>query len=97
MPFVYLVSRIQNGRSYLTRLVTVTQEGDSNAVFTCTCSFKKPEANLVDLQDKVDLWREYKSVLGDRKPGDFEEVPGMGKCSSYGPDTDLRHYMLTYR
>jgi hypothetical protein len=46
-------------------------------VVTCICSFKKAEANLLDIQDKVDLWQKYKVVLENKRPGDFEETPGM--------------------
>lgn len=53
----------------------MTQEED--VVFTSTCLFKKPEKNLLDLQETVDLWEMYKSVLENKRPRDFEEVPGM--------------------
>lgn len=66
-----------DGRSYLTRFVQVTHEGSSDVVLTGVYLFKKPEASIVDLQDSIDLWQKYSSALGDKKPGDFEEVPGM--------------------
>ena len=77
MPFVYHISKVKDGRSYLTRFVSVTQEGDSEVIFTCACSFKKIEANVLDMQDRVDLWKQYRAALGNKKPEDFEDVPGM--------------------
>ena len=61
----------------MTRFVSVTQEGNSDVIFTSTCSFKKAEANILDIQDKTDLWEAYKSALGDKRPEDFETCPGM--------------------
>lgn len=57
--------------------MTVTQEGSDDVCFTCTVSFKKPEANLLDLQEKVDLWQLYKPALEGKRPEDFKEAHGV--------------------
>lgn len=77
MPFVYTIHKIRDGRSYLTRFVTVTQEGDDDVCFTCTCSFKKAESNILDIQENVNLWEQYKPALEGKRPEDHEECPGM--------------------
>ena len=74
---MYKVSKIPDGRSYLTRFITVTQEGANDICFTCTCSFKKPESNLLDLQEKMDLWQQYKPALEGKGPQDFIECHGV--------------------
>ncbi|KAI5369834.1 Putative acyl-CoA thioesterase, HotDog domain superfamily [Septoria linicola] len=77
VPFVYKVHIIRNGRSYCTRIVNVTQSQGKGICFTCICSFKTPEHEQINSQNDVNLYREYASVLGDKKPSDFPEVPGM--------------------
>ncbi|KAK3700796.1 hypothetical protein LTR37_015768 [Vermiconidia calcicola] len=76
-PFVYKVDKIRDGRSYATRFVSVTVEGEYGICFTCTVSFKKAEKGILDFQEKVDLWQQYKPALEGKRPEDFEEVPGM--------------------
>ncbi|KAK5122061.1 hypothetical protein LTR85_004307 [Meristemomyces frigidus] len=77
VPFVYKVHVIRDGRSYATRIVNVTQAEGKGVCFTCTCSFKVAETSPLDVQEKVDIWDKYKSVLEGRTPMDFEECPGM--------------------
>ncbi|KAM3415250.1 hypothetical protein BST61_g8780 [Cercospora zeina] len=77
VPFVYKVHTIRNGRSYCTRIVNVTQSQGKGICFTCIASFKTLEHEQVDAQDRVDLWQAYASVLKDKKPSDFPEVPSM--------------------
>ena len=77
VPFVYKVHTIRDGGSYCTRIVNVTQSEGKGICFTCTCSFKRDEGSILDVQEKVDLWDKYSVVLKDKRPEDFEEVPGM--------------------
>lgn len=77
VPFVYSVTSVRDGRSYATRIVNVTQAEGKGVCFTCTCSFKVPEPNDIDVQEKVDIWEQYKDVLHNKKPEDFPEAPGM--------------------
>ncbi|KAF9630494.1 Acyl-CoA thioesterase [Lasiodiplodia theobromae] len=77
-PFIYTVRVIRDGGRYCTRTVEVVQEHNKTGVcFTCTCSFKKEEAGAVDCQDQLDLWEEYKVALGNRRPDDWPEAPGV--------------------
>ena len=73
------MQKIRDGRSYATRQVTVIQEGDAaeTIFFTCTCSFKTAEESYFDAQENIDLWTDYSAALAGKKPGDFEEVPGV--------------------
>lgn len=77
IPFIYKVHIIRDGRSYATRIVNVTQAHGKGICFTCTCSFKLAETSPLDVQEEVDIWDKYKSVLGGKRPQDFEECPGM--------------------
>ncbi|GIZ39716.1 hypothetical protein CKM354_000308900 [Cercospora kikuchii] len=77
VPFVYKVHTIRNGRSYCTRIVNVTQSQGKGICFTCIVSFKTPEHVQVESQEQVDLWQTYKTVLKDKRPSDFPEVPSM--------------------
>ncbi|KAH0345972.1 Thioesterase/thiol ester dehydrase-isomerase, partial [Aureobasidium melanogenum] len=77
IPFVYRVQAIRDGRSYCTRLVNVTQAEGDGICFTCTCSFKLAEESHFDVQEKIDLDREYGAVLSGKKPEDWEELPSM--------------------
>ncbi|THV85511.1 Thioesterase/thiol ester dehydrase-isomerase [Aureobasidium pullulans] len=77
IPFIYRVQTIRNGRSYCTRLVNVTQAEGKGICFTCTCSFKLPEEGNLDVQEKIDLDKQYEVVLSGKKPEDWQEVSGM--------------------
>ncbi|KAK5133318.1 hypothetical protein LTR08_007843 [Meristemomyces frigidus] len=77
IPFVYKVHIIRDGRSYATRIVNVTQAEGKGICFTSTCSFKLAETSPLDVQEKVDIWDKYRSVLEGKTPTDFEECPGM--------------------
>lgn len=55
----------------------MTVQGQSEPCFTATCGFKKPEKSRLDVQDHLDLWETFRPALEGKKPGDFEEVPGM--------------------
>ncbi|KAK5167511.1 uncharacterized protein LTR77_007210 [Saxophila tyrrhenica] len=76
-PFVYTVKNISDGRSTATREVSVVVQGEALPCFTSTCSFKRLEDSLLDVQDKVDLWKQYEDTLRHKRPDDFEEVPGV--------------------
>ena len=39
--------------------------------------FKTAEMSRLDLQEKVDLWDKYKTVLRGKSPNDFPDCPGM--------------------
>ena len=77
VPFVYTVETIQEGRSYAARTVKATTLGSDEICFSCTCSFKKAETGLLDVQEKVDLWETYREALQGKWPQDFEETPGV--------------------
>ncbi|KAK3680098.1 hypothetical protein LTR78_000475 [Recurvomyces mirabilis] len=77
IPFIYKVHIIRDGRSYSTRIVNVTQARGKGICFTCTCSFKNPETSPLDVQESVNIWEKYSSILSGKKPSDFEECPGM--------------------
>lgn len=77
LPFVYKVHNIRDGRSYCTRIVNVTQASGKGACFTCTCSFKTDETSDLDVQEPMDLWTKYDSVLNGKRAEDFPEAPGM--------------------
>jgi acyl-CoA thioesterase II len=77
VPFIYKVHNIRDGRSYCTRIVNVTQARGKGVCFTCTCSFKTDETSTLDVQEPMDLWRKYDSVLKGKTPDDFPEAPGM--------------------
>ena len=77
-PFIYHVKRIRDGRSFASREVSVMIEGDTaGPVFTSTCSFKKTEPSILDVQEPVDLWKVYGASLRNKRPEDSEEVPGV--------------------
>lgn len=78
IPFVFRVQTVQDGRSYCTRTVNATQAEGKGICFTCTCSFKRPEDGRVDLQETVNLEKQYDVVLSGKKPEDWEEAPGVG-------------------
>lgn len=77
IPFVYRVQTIRDGRSYCTRSVNVTQAEGEDICFTCTCSFKKSEESHLDVQEDINLEKQYQVVLGGKKPEDWEHAPGM--------------------
>jgi acyl-CoA thioesterase II len=77
VPFVYKVHNIRDGRSYCTRIVNVTQTTGKGLCFTCTCSFKTNEESTLEVQESVNLWEKYDSVLNGKKPEDFDEAPGI--------------------
>ncbi|KAJ4990513.1 acyl-CoA thioesterase II [Stagonosporopsis vannaccii] len=60
--YIYKVDKVRDGYNYCTRSVTVVQDA-GEAMFTCTCSFKRDEASPVDLQDAVDLKSTYRLAL----------------------------------
>ena len=74
---MYKVHNIRDGRSYCTRIVNVSQAEGKGVCFTCTCSFKTDETSPLDVQEHVDIWDMYKSVLTGKTPEDFPEAPGM--------------------
>ncbi|GAB7354168.1 hypothetical protein MBLNU459_g4722t1 [Dothideomycetes sp. NU459] len=77
VSFVYNVKTIRDGRSYCTRIVHVTQAEGKGICFTCTCSFKLSEDSPLDVQEEIDIRRQYAILLDGKKPEDFDEAPGM--------------------
>ena len=71
------VQKIRDSRSFSTRIVNVTQGESKDICFTGTVYFKTAEMGRLDLQEKVDLWDQYKTVLRGKSPEDFLECPGM--------------------
>lgn len=77
VPFVYTVKVVRDGRSYCTRTVNVTQLQEKGIAFTCIASFQRVETSPFDVQESMDVFEKYNSVLQGRVPGDFDECPGM--------------------
>ncbi|KAF2140543.1 uncharacterized protein K452DRAFT_288621 [Aplosporella prunicola CBS 121167] len=77
VPFVYKVRRIKDGRRFCTRTVEVVQEPEKGVCFTCTCSFKRDEPDVVNYQETVNLKEKYKLALGDKQPHEWPEAPGV--------------------
>ncbi|KAK5119052.1 hypothetical protein LTR62_000263 [Meristemomyces frigidus] len=77
IPFTYKVHNLRDGRSYSTRLVTVTQTPGKGICFASTCSFKKAETSPLDVQEERNIWKKYARVLGGKRPTDFPECPGI--------------------
>lgn len=44
-------------------------------IFTCVCSFKRPEERGVDVQETCNLREKYRLALGSKKPQDWPEAP----------------------
>ncbi|GME26321.1 Acyl-CoA thioesterase [Neofusicoccum parvum] len=77
-PFIYTVRTVRDGGRYCTRTVEVVQEHNKTGIcFTCTCSFKRDETASVDCQEQVDLRELYKVALGDKRPDEWPEAPGV--------------------
>lgn len=57
--------------------MNVTQTRGKGVCFTCTVSFKTDEDSNLDVQEPVNLWEKYDSVLAGKTPDDFSEAPGM--------------------
>ncbi|KAF4313069.1 Acyl-CoA thioesterase [Botryosphaeria dothidea] len=77
-PFIYTVKVVRDGGRYCTRSVEVVQEHNKKGVcFTCTCSFKKEGDASTDCQEQMDLKEAYKVALGDKRPDDWPEAPGV--------------------
>ncbi|KAK5170269.1 uncharacterized protein LTR77_004855 [Saxophila tyrrhenica] len=77
--FTYRVRKIRDG-GYCTRGVDVLQETGSVVSFTCICSFKRPErksTKTLDIQSTIDLRKEYAAVLGNKRPDEHQEMPGV--------------------
>lgn len=95
VPFVYTIDTVRDGASYSTRIVKVTQAEGKGVCFTCTCSFKTPESSPLDVQDSIDLWKTYPSVLKGKSESDFPPVPGAD-FSRYLDMTKEQGEMQTY-
>lgn len=74
LPFVYNVRTVRNGKSFCVRSVEVTQEETKGACFTCTCSFKRPDATPIEFQETEDIGRKYAMVLKGKKPSDHRDA-----------------------
>ena len=77
LPFVYNVRVVRDGRNYSVRTVDVTQEETKGICFTCTCSFKKPDTAPFGFQERLDIGKEYASVLEGRRPEDHADAPSI--------------------
>lgn len=76
LPFVYSVRTIRDGGSYCIRAVDVTQDETKGICFTCTCSFKTEDWNPLELQERVNLQKQYASVLEGKRIEDHPEAAG---------------------
>lgn len=75
--FFLEVTRIRDGGRYSTRYVTATQS--KGVCFTAMVSFKRSEASTVEMQESVDLHKEFASVLDGKKSHfDHPESPSQG-------------------
>ncbi|KAF2168226.1 hypothetical protein M409DRAFT_53525 [Zasmidium cellare ATCC 36951] len=77
LKFTYHVQTIRDGRSSATRIVNVSQKEGKGFMFTCTCVFKNPEPNPLDVQSPINLWDKYAISLKDKQPWSFPECPGF--------------------
>lgn len=75
LPFVYSVRQIRDGGSFCVRTVDVTQEDTRGICFTCTCSFKRPERTLLDVQKRTDIVKLYQRALGGKAPHEHQDAP----------------------
>ncbi|KAK9762515.1 acyl-CoA thioesterase [Basidiobolus ranarum] len=53
IPILYEVERVRDGKSYVTRTVFAKQKG--RCIFTCTCSFQRPESSLLNHQYEMPI------------------------------------------
>ncbi|KAH7395246.1 thioesterase-like superfamily-domain-containing protein [Phaeosphaeria sp. MPI-PUGE-AT-0046c] len=77
--FTYKVKKIRDGYNYCTRSVNVNQIAAHGVMFTCTCSFKREEGSVVDVQDQIDLKEVYRDALEGiaDEPMEHEAVPSV--------------------
>src|SRR5690242_172295 len=85
--YVYKVEKVRDGYNYCTRSVTVVQD-TGQAMFTCTCSFKRDESSTVDIQDTVDLKTTYRLALAGK-----EKEPMLHPAA---PSNDSDFFRTTY-
>ncbi|KAJ8118080.1 hypothetical protein OPT61_g852 [Boeremia exigua] len=85
--YMYKVNKIRDGYNYCTRSVTVVQDA-GQAMFTCTCSFKREEVSPVDVQEHIDLKKKYHDALD----GKLDE-PMLHNAA---PSMDSEHFRQTY-
>jgi acyl-CoA thioesterase len=71
-PFTYKVRTIRDGNNYSVKQVDVVQEDGVKIVFTSTISFKKSEANFLNVQVKENLAKKYSQILGGKT---VDELP----------------------
>ncbi|KXT16706.1 hypothetical protein AC579_5261 [Pseudocercospora musae] len=71
------ISKIRDGGNYSSRYVTATQS--KGICFTALVSFKRPEKSRVEMQDKVDIHKQFAVALRHaHTPFDHPESPSMG-------------------
>jgi acyl-CoA thioesterase len=66
-PFMYDVNDVRNGRNYCVKRVEVWQGDESQICFSGICSFKKPEKDFIDVQEKKNMEEKYSLLLGGKK------------------------------
>ncbi|KAF2102395.1 Thioesterase/thiol ester dehydrase-isomerase [Rhizodiscina lignyota] len=76
-PLTYHIRRIRDGGMFATRLVDVIQREDKGICFSCTATFKREEADHLNLQERANLSEKYITVLKGKNPEDHEECPGV--------------------
>ncbi|UPX18633.1 uncharacterized protein EKO05_0008926 [Ascochyta rabiei] len=86
--YLYKVAKIRDGYNYCTRSVTVVQDA-GQAMFTCTCSFKREEASPFDVQEHVDLKKKYRTVLSGKGIEPMEHPAAPSNDSAYFRETYL--------
>lgn len=85
--YIYEVHKIRDGYNYCTRSVTVIQDA-GQAMFTCTCSFKREEESPFDVQEHVDLKKKYSEVISGK-----ENEPMLHDVA---PSNDSEYFRKTY-
>jgi len=60
------------------RSVEVTQVEGKGICFTCTCSFKLPDEDVLHVQRRGDLREKYKSVLQGVEPEQLKGAQRFG-------------------
>lgn len=106
IPYIYHVHNVRDGRSYCTRIVSVSQKKEAGPMFTSTCVFKLAETSPLDVQAGINIWDKYKVSLEGKRPMDFEQCPSMdlpwywraqkeGKQNDRFPGLDCRKADMT--
>ncbi len=90
LPIAYSVEVTRDGRTYSSRTVTATQQGET--IFTMMCSFQKEESSALDYSREID-----KSLLSHENTIEvnLEHDPGIGH-SDRSKISDGLPFMIRY-